>query len=75
MKMSELKKLTNRIEEETGRKVKMIGDTISTGRAIVYFYLNNWLVRTYFLDELYHDLITFCTLINALKYGKNSVEF
>lgn len=75
MKMYELKKLTNRIEEETGRKVKMVGETLSSGRAIIHFYLNDWIVHTYFLDELYHELNTFCILINAFKYGKNPVEF
>ena len=75
MKMYELKKLTDRIEEETGRKVKMIGETLSTGRAVIHFYLNDWLVHTYYLDELYHELNTFCRLIYAFKYGSNPVEF
>ena len=75
MKMYELKKLTDRIEEETGRKVKMVGETLSSGRAIIHFYFNDWMVHTYFLDELYHELNTFCILINALKYGKNPLEF
>jgi hypothetical protein len=75
MKMYELKKLTDTIEEETGRKVKMVGETLSTGRAIIHFYLNDLLVHTYYLDELYHELNTFCTLINAFKYGKNPVQF
>jgi hypothetical protein len=75
MKVYELQKLTDRIEEETGRKVKMIGETLSSGRAIIHFYLNDWLVHTYFSDELYHELNTFCILINALKYGANPVGF
>ena len=75
MKVYELKKLTDIIEEETGRKVKMVGQTLSTGRAIIHFYLNDWLVHTYYLDELYHELNTFRILIYALKFGKNPVEF
>ena len=75
MKMYEIKKLTNQIEEDTGRKVKLIGTTIPNGKAIIYFYLNDYLVFTYFLDELYSELIRFASLINALKFGKNQVEF
>lgn len=75
MKMYELQKLTDTIEKETQRNVKMIGETLSTGRALIHFYLNDWLVYTYYLDELYHELNTFCLLINALKFGKNPVEF
>lgn len=37
MKIYELKKITDRIEEETGREVKMVGGVVSTGRAIVHF--------------------------------------
>lgn len=75
MKVYELKKLTKQIEEDTGRKVKLIGSSIPYGKVIIYFYLNDWLVHTYFLDELYSELITFSVLINALKLGKNPVEF
>lgn len=75
MKMYELQKLTNQIEEDTGRKIKLIGSTLSTGKPIIYFYLNDYLVFTYFLDELYSSLIRFATLINALKFGEKPVEF
>ena len=75
MKMYEIKKLTNQIEGDTGRKVKLIGTTLQNGKAIIYFYLNDYLVFTYFLDELYSELIRFATLINALKFGEKPVEF
>lgn len=74
MKMSELQKLTREIEETTNRKVKLLG-TSCAGKPAVFLYLNDYLVHTYFLDELYHEIITFCALINALKYGKNPVNF
>lgn len=75
MKMYELKKLTDQIEADTGRKVKLIGSTLPNGKAIIYFYLNDYFIHTYFLDELYFELNRFATLINALKFGKNPVEF
>lgn len=75
MKMYELKKLTDQIEEDTGRKVKLIGSTLPNGKAIIYIYLNDYFVYTYFLDELYSELIRFATLINALKFGEKPVEF
>lgn len=75
MKMYELKKLNSEIEEDTGRKVKLIGSTLPNGKAIVYFYLNDYFIHTYFLDELYHELNRFATLINALKFGEKPVEF
>ena len=52
--MYELKKLTSEIEEDTGRKVKLIGSTLPNGKAIIYFYLNDYFIHTYFLDELYY---------------------
>lgn len=75
MKMSELKKLTDQIEKDTGRKVKLIGEVLSTGRPIIHLYLNDWLVGTFFLDELFEILIRYSFFINGLKYGKNPVEF
>lgn len=75
MKVYELKKLTSEIEKDTRRKVKLIGSTLPNGKGIVYFYLNDCFIYTYFLDELYHELNRFATLINALKFGENPVEF
>ena len=75
MKMYELQKLTSEFEEDTGRKVKLIGSTLPSGKAIIYFYLNDYFIHTCFLDELYHELNRFAMLINALKFGKNPVEF
>ena len=75
MKMYELKKLTSEIEEDTGRKVKLIGSTLPNGKVIIYFYLNDYFIYTYFLDELYHELNRFATIINALKFGEKPVEF
>ena len=75
MKMYELKKLTDQIEEDTGRKIKLIGEVLSTGRPIIHLYLNDWLVGTFFLNELHTVLIRYSFLIRSLKYGNNPVEF
>ena len=74
MKMSELQKLTREIEETTNRRVKLLG-TSCANKPVVFLYLNDCLVHTYFFDELHHEINTFCALINALKYGKNPVNF
>ena len=75
MKMYEIKKLTDQIEEDTGRKVKLIGSTLPNGKAIIYLYLNDYFIYSYFLDGLYSELSRFATLINALKLGEKPVEF
>lgn len=74
MKMSDLQKLTREIEEITNRKVTLLGTTC-TGKPAVFLYLNDWLVHTYFLDELYHEINTLSFVINGLAFGKNPVEF
>lgn len=74
MKMYELKKLTDQIEVETGRKIKMIG-SVAFGTSVVYLYLNNMLLRTLFIENIYHELVSIDSVVIALKYGKNSVEF
>lgn len=74
MKMYELQKLTSEIEETTNRKVKLLGTTCA-GKPAVFLYFNDWLVHTYFLDELYHEINTLSFVINALAIGKNPVEF
>lgn len=74
MKISELQKLTREIEEITNRKVTLLG-TRSAGKPAVFLYLNDWLVHTYFLDELYHEINTLSFIINGLAFGKNPVEF
>lgn len=74
MKMSELQKLTREIEEITNRKVMLLGTTC-TGKPAVFLYLNGWLVHTYFLDELYHEINTLSFIINGLAFGKNPVDF
>ena len=40
-----------------------------------HLYFNDWLVHTYFLDELYHEINTLSFVINGLAFGKNPVEF
>ena len=74
MKMSELQKLTREIEEITNRKVTLLG-TSCAGKPSVFLYLNDWLVHTYFLDELYHEINTLSFIINGLAFGKNPIEF
>ena len=74
MKMSELQKLTNQIEQDTNRKIKMIG-SVCNGKQIVYLYLNGVLMNTLFLSEIRNELNSICFIVNALKYGKNPVEF
>lgn len=74
MKMYELQKLTREIEETTNRKVKLLGTTCA-GKPTVFLYFNDYFIHTYFLDELYHELNRFATLINALKFGEKPVEF
>ena len=74
MKMSDLQKLTKEIEEITNRKVTLLG-TNCAGKPAVFLYLNDWLVHTYFLDELYHEINTLLFVINGLAFGKNPVEF
>ena len=74
MKMSDLQKLTKEIEEITNRKVTLLG-TNCAGKPAVFLYLNDWLVHTYFLDELYHEINTLAFVINGLAFGKNPVEF
>lgn len=74
MKMYELQKLTREIEETTNRKIKLLGTTC-TGKPAVFLYFNDWLVHTYFLDELYHEINTLSFVINGLAFGKNPVEF
>lgn len=74
MKMSELQKLTREIEEITNRKVTLLG-TNCAGKPAVFLYFNDWLVHTYFLDELYHEINTLSFIINGLAFGKNPVEF
>lgn len=74
MKMYELQKLTREIEEATNRKVKLLG-TSCAGKPAVFLYFNDWLVRTYFLDELYHEINTLSFVMNALAFGENPVEF
>lgn len=74
MKMSELQKLTREIEEITNRKVTLLG-TSCAGKPAVFLYLNDYLVHTYFLDELYHEIITLSFVMNALSFGKKPVEF
>ena len=75
MKMCELKKLTNQIERDTNRKIKLVGDVLPSGRPVIDFYLNDWLVGVFYLNELYSKLLEFSFLVNALKFGKNPVEF
>lgn len=75
MKMSELKKLTDQIEEDTNRKIKLVGDVLPSGRPVIDFYLNDWLVGVFYLNELYSKLLEFSFLVNTLKFGKNPVEF
>jgi hypothetical protein len=75
MKMYELQKLTDQIEKDTNRKLKLIGEVLSTGRPIIHLYFNDWLVGTFFLNELREILIRYSFFINGLKFGKNPVEF
>ena len=75
MKFYELKKLTDQIEEDTGRKVKLVGEVLSTGRPIIHLYFNDWLVGTFYLNELREVLIRYRFFINGLKFGKKPVEF
>ena len=72
--MYELQKLTREIEEITNRKLKLVGTTCAEKPA-VFLYFNDWLVHTYFLDELYHEVIKLSFVINGLVFGKNPVEF
>ena len=74
MKMSELQKLTREIEETTNRKIKLLGTTCA-GKPAVFLYFNDWLVHTYFLDELYHEINTLAFVINGLAFGEKPVEF
>ena len=74
MKMYELQKLTSEIEETTNRKIKLLG-TICAGKPAVFLYFNGWLVHTYFLDELYHEINTLAFVINGLAFGEKPVEF
>ena len=74
MKMYELKKLTDQIEAETGRKIRMVG-SVSHGTPIVYLYFNNILMRTLFIEDIYHELVTISNVVTALKYGRNQVKF
>lgn len=74
MKMCELKKLTDQIEAETGRKIRMVG-SVSHGTPIVYLYFNNILMRTLFIEDIYRELLSINGVVIALKYGRNPVDF
>lgn len=74
MKMYELKKLTDQIESETARKIKLVG-SVSHGTPIVYLYLNNILMWTLCIEEIYHELVSIISVVTALKYGRNQVKF
>ena len=75
MKFYELKKLTDQIEEDTNRKIKLVGDVLPSGRAVIDLYLNDWLVGVFDLNEIYSKLLAVSFLVNALKFGKKPVEF
>ena len=74
MKACEFKKLIDQIEVDTGRKIEMNGQVVN-GKPVVYLYLNDILIRTLFIDEIMHELITISNVVTALKYGRNQVEF
>ena len=74
MKAYEFKELIEQIEKDTGRKLKMNGQIVN-GKPVVYLYLNDILIRTLFIDEIMHELVTISNVVTALKYGRNQVEF
>ena len=74
MKEYEFKELVNQIEKDTGRKLKMNGQIVN-GKPVVYLYLNDILIRTLFIDEIMHELVTISNVVTALKYGRNQVGF
>ena len=74
MKAYEFKELIDQIEKDTGVKLKMNGQIVN-GKPLVYLYLNDVLIRTLFIDEIMHELVTINNVITALKYGRNQVKF
>ena len=74
MKAYEFKELVNQIEKDTGRKLKMNGQIVN-GKPVVYLYLNDILIRTLFIDEIMHELVTISNVVTALKYDRNQVQF
>lgn len=74
MTMQKIKEQCKEIEEMTGRAVSLRGTTVNNKPA-VFIDINEKLYRCVLLDELYWDLSNVYWLINALKHGKNPVEF
>ena len=74
MKAYKFKELIDQIEKDTGRKLKMNGQLVN-GKPVVYLYLNDILIRTLFIDEIMHELVTISNVVTALKYDRNQVQF
>ena len=73
MKAYKFKELIDQIEKDTGRKLKMNGQLVN-GKPVVYLYLNDILIRTLFIDEIMHELVTISNVVTALKYDRNQVQ-
>lgn len=74
MTMQKIKKQCKEIEEISGRIVEFRGTTINNKPAVI-IDINGMLYRCVLLSELYWTLSDVYWVINALKYGKNPVEF
>lgn len=72
--MQKIKKQCEEIEEITGRSIRLRGTTIDK-KSAVFIDINGMLYRCVLLSELYWTLSDVYWVINALKYGKNPVEF
>lgn len=74
MTMKKIQETCKQIEEMTGRSVTLKGTNVNNKPAVL-IDVNRMLYRCVLFSEMYWSLSDVYSLVTALKYGKNPVEF